>query len=114
VDAARLEQALGNLVDNAVTHGGGEVTLVGARRDGVIELHVIDQGEGFPPAFLSRAFERFSRPDAARNGRGSGLGLSIVETIARSHGGTARAQNRTPSGAEVVITLPIDGTPEGG
>jgi signal transduction histidine kinase len=63
-DPARLEQALGNLVDNALAHGEGVVELfVRANGEGV-ELHVGDSGPGFPPAFVPRAFDRFSRADS--------------------------------------------------
>src|SRR5439155_23755835 len=57
-DRLRLEQALGNLVDNALRHGSGSVSLRAAKVDGAVELHVEDQGRGFPPAFLEHAFER--------------------------------------------------------
>ncbi len=68
-DPIRLQQALGNFVDNALRYGGNEVTLEAARNDGRIELHVQDNGTGFPPEFLERAFDRFSRADAARRQR---------------------------------------------
>ena len=68
-DRLRLEQALGNLVDNALRHGGGRVRLEAVRSNGVVELHVTDEGSGFPPEFLADAFERFTRPDAARDRR---------------------------------------------
>jgi two-component system, OmpR family, sensor kinase len=84
-DPLRLRQALGNLVDNALRHGRGDVTI--AARDTVIE--VTDQGPGFPPDVADRAFERFVRGDAARTRSGTGLGLSIVRAIAEAHGGTA-------------------------
>jgi signal transduction histidine kinase len=106
VDPLRVEQALTNLVDNAVRHGGGEVTLTAARYDGTVELHVLDEGAGFPDAFLAHAFERFSRADPVR-ADGSGLGLAIVETIARAHGGEAHAANRSGGGADVWLALPL-------
>ena len=105
-DRIRLEQALANLVDNALRHGSGAVTLSAAGDDGVVELHVTDEGEGFPPEFLERAFERFSRSDQARTRGGTGLGLSIVRTIAESHGGTAHAANRESGGADVWVEVP--------
>ena len=91
-DRLRLEQALGNLVDNALRHATGTV-LLNARpgADKTVELHVRDQGRGFPPEFLPHAFERFSRPRSDRAGPGTGLGLSIVQTIAAAHGGTTAA-----------------------
>jgi signal transduction histidine kinase len=104
-DRVRLEQALGNLVDNALRHGGGRVQLNAAASDGFVELHVRDEGPGFPLEFLESAFERFTTADAARGG-GAGLGLSIVSVIAVAHGGTARAENASPHGADVWVELP--------
>ncbi len=105
-DRLRLEQALTNMLDNAVRHGSGDVLLTAHRRNGTVELHVLDEGAGFPDGFLERAFERFSRADpAARDG--SGLGLAIVETIARAHGGAAHAANRPAGGADVWLALPL-------
>jgi two-component system OmpR family sensor kinase len=105
-DRLRLEQALGNLVDNALRHGGGRVTLRAATANGRVELHVQDEGRGFPPAFLEHAFERFSRADPARSGSGAGLGLSIVRLIAEAHGGSAEAANARDGGADVWLAVP--------
>jgi len=109
-DAPRLEQALGNLVGNALEHGKGTVRLSAqdGEQDGeqVVEIHVTDEGAGFPDAFLERAFERFSRADEARGRGGSGLGLAIAELVAHAHGGTAGARN-TASGADVWLSLPV-------
>ena len=104
-DEMRLEQALGNLVDNALRHGGGRVRLGAVRTDGTVELHVADEGDGFPPEMLPRAFERFTRADQARSRGGAGLGLSIVDAIARAHGGEAHAANRE-HGADVWVAVP--------
>jgi heavy metal sensor kinase len=105
-DRIRLEQALGNLVENALRYGAGEVRLLASTSDGVVELHVTDDGSGFPPEFLERAFERFTSPDAARTRGGAGLGLSIVRVIAEAHGGSAHAANRQAGGSDVWIALP--------
>jgi heavy metal sensor kinase len=105
-DRLRLEQALGNLVDNALRHGRGAITVTAGTRDGTVELHVLDEGSGFPPAFLDSAFESFSRASESRSRDGSGLGLAIVDTVARSHGGQAGAKNRAQGGADVWISLP--------
>ena len=104
-DRERLQQALGNLVDNALRHGAGEVRLHAVERDGLVELHVIDRG-GFDELILPRAFERFTRADDARTGEGTGLGLAIVDAIARAHGGSAHAVNLPDGGADVWITAP--------
>jgi two-component system OmpR family sensor kinase len=104
-DRIRLEQALGNLVDNALRHGGGEVRLW-ARSNGVVELHVTDEGSGIPPEFLGHAFERFARGSNAHGHGGAGLGLSIVRAIAEAHGGTANAASVRGRGADVWVALP--------
>jgi len=105
-DRLRLEQALANMVDNALRHGGGDVRLAVIRSNGSVGLHVVDEGPGFPVSFLEHAFERFSHGDRAREGAGAGLGLAIVKTIAEAHGGTAQAANRPGGGADVWLDLP--------
>jgi signal transduction histidine kinase len=105
-DPVRVRQALSNLVDNALRHGGGSIEVTAGERKGVVELHVSDDGPGFPPSFLPHAFERFSRADGARTGAGAGLGLSIVDAIARAHGGSAGARNRAGGGSDVWLSLP--------
>ena len=105
-DQARIEQALANMVDNALRHGRGQVVLSARRENGHVELHVCDEGPGFPPDFLSSAFERFSRADEARSRGGTGLGLAITDAVARAHGGSAHAANREQGGADVWLELP--------
>jgi two-component system, OmpR family, sensor kinase len=100
-DRLRLEQALGNLLDNARRHGAGTIRLEAERKEGRLELRVSDQGPGFPPDLLPRAFDRFSRGDEARERGGTGLGLAIVSAIAKAHGGRAHA-----AGSTVTIELP--------
>jgi two-component system OmpR family sensor kinase len=104
-DRVRLEQALGNLVDNALRHGSGDIVLAAERNDGRVELHVRDQGAGFDVGFVEHAFEPFARSDPSRSSHGAGLGLAIVDVIARAHGGSAHASNASP-GADVWVTLP--------
>jgi heavy metal sensor kinase len=107
-DRLRLEQALGNLVDNALRHGAGTIRLA-ARRDGdTVVVSVGDRGPGFAAELIPRAFERFSRGDAARSDAAAGLGLAIVDAIARAHGGHAAVRNGADAGAEVALTLPVD------
>jgi signal transduction histidine kinase len=107
VDVTRVEQALTNLVENALRHGSGPVTLQARADDGHVELHVLDEGPGLPPAFIPHAFERFSRAQSGRTGQGSGLGLAIVDLIAVAHGGEARLRNQDDGrGADVWLRLP--------
>jgi two-component system, OmpR family, sensor kinase len=106
-DRLRLEQALTNLVDNALRHGTGAITVSAVTENGTAELHVVDEGPGFGEAFLPQAFERFARGDEGREGEGSGLGLAIVATIALAHHGSARAANAPGGGADVWISLPL-------
>jgi two-component system, OmpR family, sensor kinase len=102
-DRVRLEQALGNLVDNALRYGGGTVRLQARADSDRVLLSVADEGAGFDQGFLPHAFQRFSRDQGARGG--SGLGLAIVLAIAEAHGGSATVLN-TERGAEVSIQVP--------
>ncbi|HVC84243.1 MAG TPA: ATP-binding protein [Solirubrobacteraceae bacterium] len=104
-DRARIEQALGNMVENALRYGDGDITLWASSPAGGVQLHVSDAGPGFDPAFLPHAFRRFTRADASRSTEGTGLGLAIVATIAAAHQGSAHAANRL-GGADVWISLP--------
>jgi signal transduction histidine kinase len=106
-DRLRLEQALGNLVENALRHGSGGVRVKARRLDGEVRLSVSDEGAGFPEQFVDRAFDRFTRADAAHGGGGAGLGLAIVDAIARAHGGTACVLNGVSPRTEVELSLPV-------
>src|SRR5207245_593909 len=99
----RLQRALANLVENALRHGASPVLLRAAAREGWVELHVSDEGPGFPPDFLPHAFDRFSQAEPGDGGAGTGLGLAIVSAIARAHGGTAKARNLGSGGVDVWI-----------
>ncbi len=103
-DPLRLRQALGNLVDNALRHGAGDVILRAATDDGGVALEISDGGTGFAPDIAERAFERFARGDVARTRGGTGLGLAIVRAIAEAHGGRA-----TLEGATVRVWMPSQG-----
>ena len=106
-DRLRLEQAVGNLVENAFRHGRGTVSLAAASGERSVELHVRDDGPGFPAGFLPRAFDRFSRADEDRGTAGAGLGLAIVDVVARAHGGSARAANLDAGGADSWVSIPL-------
>jgi two-component system OmpR family sensor kinase len=109
-DRLRLDQVVASIVDNAVRYGDGTITIAASRSGEVVAIRVVDQGPGFPDEFLERAFERFSRASSSRSDGGSGLGLSIVRTVARAHGGEVSAANRADGGAEVRISLPVGQT----
>ncbi|MCI2956216.1 HAMP domain-containing histidine kinase [Agromyces atrinae] len=106
-DPARITQAMLQLVQNGVTHGGGELTLGSRLTRDDVQFWVRDRGAGVPVSERERVFERFHRGDAGRRGsEGSGLGLSIVLIIARAHGGIAWVGDAPGGGAEFVIALP--------
>ena len=112
-DADRLEQVLGNLVDNAIKYGRPEGTVkISARsiNGKEVEVAVQDDGPGIPPEALERVFERFYRVDKARSREqgGTGLGLSIVKHIVQSHGGRVWAKSEVGAGASFYFTLPQD------
>lgn len=105
-DPLRLEQALSNMTDNALRHGRGTITLSATEEPDGARLEVADEGDGFPHDFRDRAFQRFTRADAARHGGGAGLGLAIVSAIAHSHGGATWASNGPGRGARVLVHIP--------
>jgi two-component system, OmpR family, sensor kinase len=105
-DPARLDQAISNLVQNALRHGAGTIALTAARSDGSVQLHVSDEGEGMPPFLRDAAFERFSRSDGRAAGGGTGLGLAIVAAIATAHGGSAHLGETSKGGTDAWISLP--------
>jgi len=111
-DEPRLQQVLGNLVDNAIKYGrhGGNVT-VGARMNGSdkLEVFVRDDGAGIPSESVGRVFERFYRVDKARSrdAGGTGLGLSIVKHIVHNHGGEVWATSEVGVGTTFFFTLPL-------
>jgi signal transduction histidine kinase len=104
-DPLRLRQALGNLVDNALRHGEGEVVLTAREEGDVVELEVGDEGTALDEVG-EVAFERFVRGDPARIGGGAGLGLPIVRAIAEAHGGHAAMV----AGAGSVVRLSLPGS----
>jgi heavy metal sensor kinase len=116
IDRLRIEQALGNLIENALRHGAGTIRVSASRDGDWLELHVSDEGAGFPADFVPDAFERFSRANQSRGSGGTGLGLAIVAAVALAHGGTATAANGPSGGADVSIRVPsaaVDRNPAG-
>jgi two-component system, OmpR family, phosphate regulon sensor histidine kinase PhoR len=111
-DRVRLQEALYNLLDNAVKYSRehGEITLMARRHDQQIVLSVRDNGIGISKEDLPRIFERFYRVDKARSHdsvRGTGLGLAIVKHIAQLHGGHVEAESEIDKGTTIRVVLPL-------
>ena len=104
-DAARLDQALSNLVDNALHHGAGAVVLAARRSGDEVVVSVRDQGR-MPAGLGAHAFDAFSKDGAARQQGRAGLGLAIVRAVADQHGGAvAVAQAPHGEGPSSLMTL---------
>src|SRR5437899_8747947 len=111
-DRVRLEEALYNLLDNAVKYSRehGEIRLMARQRDEQIVLSVSDNGIGISKEDLPRIFERFYRVDKARSTesiRGTGLGLAIVKHVTQLHGGHVEAESEIEKGTTIRVVLPI-------
>jgi signal transduction histidine kinase len=106
-DPDHLRRIVVNLLTNAFKYGGPPVRVLVMTTDDAIKLEVCDHGEGVPPEFVPRLFERFARADrTARTREGTGLGLSIVQGLAEANGGEAWYQPREPHGSCFGLTLP--------
>jgi two-component system phosphate regulon sensor histidine kinase PhoR len=109
-DRTRLQEALYNLLDNAVKYSRehGEIRLMARQRGEEIVLSVSDSGIGIGKEDLPRIFERFYRADKARtaeNIRGTGLGLAIVKHVAQLHGGRVEAESELGKGTTIRVVL---------
>ncbi|MEO8468310.1 MAG: HAMP domain-containing sensor histidine kinase [Chloroflexota bacterium] len=117
VDRVRVEHALGNLVTNALTHGGdGPLVEVrgdtqGEGRDARLTIEVLDRGRGLGTDVPEGLFEPFVR-GASKIGTGSGLGLATVASAVRAHGGTFGAANRDGGGAQFWFSIPVGAEPD--
>jgi signal transduction histidine kinase/ActR/RegA family two-component response regulator len=114
-DPGRLQQVVWNLLSNAVkfTPRGGRVEVEVARRDGMVEVRVSDDGQGIAPEFLPHVFERFRQADSGTTRRhgGLGLGLAIVKHLAELHGGVVSAASDGPGrGTTLTVRLPVTAT----
>jgi signal transduction histidine kinase len=109
-DELRLRQAGGNLLNNARAHtpDGTAVTVAVTGNDEVVTVEVTDNGPGIRAEDLPRVFERFYRADPSRSraSGGSGLGLSIVASIAEAHGGEAAVTSEAGQGATFTLSIP--------
>ncbi len=110
INAALLEQAVGNLIDNAIKYSSEETTITVAAvvRDGMVEIRVSDQGIGMEKRHLDRIFERFYRVDQARSRAqgGTGLGLAIVKHIALAHRGSVVVESTPGQGSTFTLRIP--------
>src|SRR3984885_7999699 len=109
-DPVLLAQALSNLIDNALKYApfNGQIEVAVTRRtDGTAEISVSDDGPGIADAEKSKVVERFYRGDASRGTPGVGLGLSLVQAVAKLHGSALELLDNGP-GLRVVMTVPID------
>nr|WP_131747566.1 ATP-binding protein [Frankia sp. Cppng1_Ct_nod] len=104
LDSDKIEQVLHNLVDNALRHGAGTVTIVMRGTPSGAEVTVADEGEGVPEASASRVFTKFWR--GATRGNGTGLGLYIARALIEAHGGTITVGRVPGGGAEFRFVVP--------
>ena len=108
-DARLIERAVGNLLANARTHGAPPIELVLRTTADGAEVHVLDRGPGIADADRARIFEPFFRPAGHAEGEpGVGLGLSLVDEIARHHGGSVSCEPRPDGGMRFCLSLPRD------
>lgn len=111
LDRLLLQQAVCNLVENALAHTprDGRVTLGAHRENGHVQVEVVDTGCGIPAEHLPLVFERLHRVDPSRskNTGGTGLGLAIVKSIATLHRGTVSVESKPSIGSRFTLTLPV-------
>lgn len=111
VDAKRIAQVLVNLVHNATiyTPDGTEIILTARVRGRLMQVSVIDQGPGIPPAERKRVFQAFRRGIHEENGagKGAGLGLAICKGLVEAHGGHIWIKKQTASGTTISFTIPL-------
>jgi two-component system, OmpR family, sensor histidine kinase KdpD len=111
VDGVLVEQALVNLLENAVKYAPppGAIEVAARRRGDAVVVEVADEGPGLPPGAEERVFEKFYRAGSAQ--RGFGLGLPICRAIVTAHDGRIWAERREPRGTRFLFTLPLGKTP---
>ena len=106
-DPRRLERIVGNLVDNALEHGGKEVAIRIGRDGEAAAVEISDDGPGIPPEHLPHIFERFYKADEARSGGGTGLGLAIARENALLLGGEIDVSSAPGEGTRFTLRLPV-------
>jgi signal transduction histidine kinase len=109
LDPDKIEQVVGNLIENALRHGDGTVTVTVRPFETGAEVTVADEGEGIPEETASRVFTRFWRGGNRRGG--TGLGLYIVKGLVEAHGGTVEVGRSPSGGAQFRFVLPAGSPP---
>ena len=101
-----LRRAFANLIGNAVIYGASAAVRAG-RRDGRLVVTIDDQGPGIPEAEHEKVFAPFYRLESSRSRAtgGTGLGLTVAQTIVRAHGGEITLENRPEGGLRQIVTL---------
>ncbi len=113
VDRDRFQQAIANLLDNAIkyTPEGGTVYLRAEQKDSVLVVSVADNGIGIAPEELTKIWDRLYRSDKSRSQRGLGLGLSFVRAIIEAHNGSVEVSSRPGQGSIFRVSLPAGSAP---
>ena len=108
-DRTRIQQALANLIDNAIkyTPKGGKIDVTVRQTPGAVLISVKDTGMGIPPDELPRIWDRLYRGDKSRTEKGLGLGLSLVKAVVQAHQGSVRVTSKVDQGSEFTIQLPL-------
>lgn len=107
--ALAIRRLITNLVDNAAPYGGGYIEVNTRHDDGTVTLIVLDHGPGIRSTDPNSLIKPFARENIARGLQlGAGLGLSIVDRIARAHGGRLALSNRAAGGLAATVTLPLN------
>jgi signal transduction histidine kinase len=109
-DPSHLSRIIDNYLQNAFKYGEPPVRIEAAKVAEMVEIQVIDHGDGVPAEFKSKLFEKFARADdpSTREKKGTGLGLSIVRGLAEANGGQAEYRPNLPHGSRFIVLLPTD------
>jgi signal transduction histidine kinase len=113
IDERRINQVLLNMISNASKYGPSDedIELKAAITNGFIEISISDRGKGVPESYRNKIFSGFvlNKDDYGRMQKGSGLGLSVSQTIVRAHRGQVGVRDRDGGGSEFWFTIPITG-----